>query len=78
MAKIYVATSWRNPVQPYMIEILKLHEHKVYDFREKGFHWSDIDSNWELWSKEENREYLGCDLAEKGLNEAQWLVKDEF
>ncbi|KKL81335.1 hypothetical protein LCGC14_1995830 [marine sediment metagenome] len=42
MAKIYVATSWRNPVQPYMIEILRSHKHKVYDFREKGFHWNDI------------------------------------
>ena len=67
MTKIYVATSWRNPAQPYMVEILKLYRHEVYDFRDKGFHWSVIDTNWEHWTKEEYRDYLGHYTACKGF-----------
>ncbi len=33
MAKIYVATSWRNQDQPHIIEVLRKHEHQVYDFQ---------------------------------------------
>ena len=67
MNKIYVATSWRNPVQSYMVKILKLHGHRVYDFREKGFHWSDIDINWKHWTKEEYNSFLDHYMAEKGF-----------
>lgn len=31
--KIYVASSWRNQIQPYVVEFLRVHGHEVYDFR---------------------------------------------
>lgn len=44
MAKIYVASSWRNPYQPTVVEKLRECGHEVYDFRNppkrKGFAWS--------------------------------------
>ena len=44
--RIYVASSWRNPQQPAVVERLRAEGHEVYDFRnpapgQKGFHWSD-------------------------------------
>lgn len=52
---IYVASSWRNPYQPKVVELLKQLGHGVYDFRNpapdnKGFAWSEIDENWEQWT----------------------------
>jgi hypothetical protein len=48
MARIYVASSWRNPFQPEIVEALRLDGHAVYDFRAPnvafgGFKWGDID-----------------------------------
>ncbi len=45
MARIYLASSWRNEFQPTMVEQLRHHGHEVYDFRNpvngvKGFAWS--------------------------------------
>lgn len=53
--KIYVASSWRNPHQPLVVERLRADGHEVYDFRhpgeaEVGFSWSDVDRNWQGWS----------------------------
>jgi hypothetical protein len=44
---IYVASSWRNSVQPSVVRALRSVGHEVYDFREpeagdNGFHWSDV------------------------------------
>ena len=44
---IYVASSWRNPTQPSVVQALRAVGHEVYDFREpeagnNGFHWSDV------------------------------------
>ena len=33
MSKIYVASSWRNPHQPAIVEELRVAGHEVYDFR---------------------------------------------
>jgi hypothetical protein len=46
--KVYVASSWRNPDQPAMVELLRAVGHEVYDFREPtegnhGFSWHEID-----------------------------------
>jgi hypothetical protein len=46
--RIYVASSWRNDVQPVAVEMFRQLGHEVYDFRnprpgDNGFHWSDID-----------------------------------
>jgi hypothetical protein len=63
MARIYAASSWRNPYQPSIVQHLRLHEHEVYDFRNPsngrpGFAWSDIDPNWMNWTAEEYRKHL--------------------
>lgn len=46
MSRIYVASSWRNPHQPSIVDLLRRHGHQVYDFRNPpnlaGFKWSDI------------------------------------
>ena len=46
MARIYLATSWRNTHQPWLVQLLRQHGHDVYDFRNPphstGFQWSDI------------------------------------
>ena len=50
MAKIYVASSWRNTYYPKVVDALRKAGHQVYDFRNlphggNGFHWTDIDEN---------------------------------
>lgn len=44
---IYVASSWRNPMQPAVVKTLEAAGLEVYDFRHPtedsdGFHWSDV------------------------------------
>jgi len=63
MARIYVASSWRNKLQPIIVEALRMASHKVYDFRNpepgnNGFHWSSIDEEWESWDAETYRKML--------------------
>ncbi len=53
--KIYLASSWRNPDQPTVLKRLRHEGFEVYDFRNPhpgnhGFHWSEIDTNWENWT----------------------------
>ena len=70
MARIYVASSWRNQYYSEVVEALKSAGHAVYDFRNPphggvGFHWTDIDENAPNWSFEEYYEGLSHPLAEK-------------
>jgi len=63
MSRIYVASSWRNPYQPDVVEGLRRAGHQVYDFRNPapgnhGFHWSEIDPHWESWRASQFRELL--------------------
>lgn len=51
MKKIYVASSWRNDIQPQVVETLRKEGFEVYDFKNpepgnNGFHWSEIDPDW--------------------------------
>lgn len=44
--RIYVASSWRNSIQPGIVQALRAAGHEVYDFRnpapgQKGFAWRD-------------------------------------
>jgi len=69
--KIYVASSWRNLLQPGIVLALRRCGHDVYDFRhpvadDDGFSWRDISPDWEHWSPEEYREALKHTVAEKG------------
>jgi hypothetical protein len=73
MMKIYVASSWRNADQPWVVHKLRAHGHEVYDFRHherfnKGFHWSHIDPDWKNWSMGQFRSQLGHELAVLGFN----------
>lgn len=71
MKKIYVASSWRNPFQPAVVEKLREHGHDVYDFRNpparSGFAWSDIDPDWLNWNIDKYREAMQHPLAEAGF-----------
>lgn len=63
MARIYVASSWRNKHQPNVVDLLRMAGHEVYDFRNppngiKGFAWSDIDPEWQNWSANDYRDHL--------------------
>ncbi len=70
--KVYVASSWRNLYQPGIVALLRDAGHEVYDFRnpregDTGFHWSEIDPNWEIWPPEVYRDCLNDPLAEAGF-----------
>ena len=63
MAKIYLASSWRNEAQPATLQLLREAGHDVYDFRnpfhaDSGFAWHDLDSDWQDWTAEEYRAAL--------------------
>jgi len=46
---IYVASSWRNTIQPAVVKTLRAVGHRVYDFKQpngtpqRGFHWTDAN-----------------------------------
>lgn len=58
---VYVASSWRNPHQPAVVELVRSLGIHCYDFRNPsaegppdapaaGFAWSEIDPEWQEWS----------------------------
>ncbi len=70
MAKIYVASSWRNKYYPEVVARLRAAGHQVYDFRNPphggaGFHWTDIGQNAPNWTFNEYKEGLRHPLAER-------------
>lgn len=70
MAKIYVASSWRNKYYPAVVEALRAKGHEVYDFRNpphggNGFRWTDIDEKALEWSFDEYAEGLHHPKAER-------------
>lgn len=71
MAKIYVASSWRNVEQPELVKFLREAGHEVYDFRNPpggtGFAWSQIDPCWQNWDANEYRAALEHPIAEAGF-----------
>ena len=70
MARIYVASSWRNQYFPEVVKRLREAGHEVYDFRNPphggaGFHWTDIDPNAPDWTYAQYAEGLHHPLAER-------------
>ena len=70
MAKIYVASSWRNKYYPEVVTRLRAAGPEVYDFRNPphggaGFHWTDIDQNAPNWNFNQYKEGLHPPLAER-------------
>ena len=81
MAKIYVASSWRNELQQQVVALMRGNGHQVYDFRhpndeQVGFSWTDIDPNWKDWDIDEYRNALFSPCAEKGFNRDFNAMKD--
>ena len=62
MARIYLASSWRNPHQPWMVDLLRQDGHEVYDFRNPphatGFGWHEIGIDPKTSTAEEYRSAL--------------------
>lgn len=70
--KVYVASSWRNPQQPAVVEALRKEGFEVYDFRHPapgndGFAWRTIDPNWQQWTTEQYTKALNHPLAVDGF-----------
>ena len=70
--KIYVASSWRNYLQPAIVVMLRRCGHEVYDFRnpgpgKNGFGWRSIAPGWEKWTPAEYRKALEHPIAKEGF-----------
>lgn len=70
--RIYVASSWRNPYQQEIVALCRSCGHEVYDFRHpvpgnNGFHWGEIDPEWQDWSLREYVKGLEHPVAEQGF-----------
>lgn len=77
---IYLASSWRNEMQPEVLLALRTEGHSVYDFRNPtkswsadtigddsgGFQWSAIDPQWEDWTPWAYRQALQTSVASQG------------
>lgn len=68
--KIYVASSWRNNIQPDVVEALRKAGHEVYDFKNPpgrtGFSWAQISTGWMHWTAAEFIEALKHPISEAG------------
>ncbi len=57
MARIYVASSWRNVHQAGVVETLRANGHQVYDFKNppnaSGFSWKELHDGWQNWTAKE-------------------------
>ena len=70
MAKIYVASSWRNQYYTEVVDRLRDAGHEVYDFRNPpqgtgGFHWSDVDPNYMDWNVDQYRDGMKSPRAQQ-------------
>ena len=82
MARIYVASSWRNKYQPEVVAALRAAGHEVYDFRNPkdnpgGFLWYDVDENWQNWEPEEYIKNLTHPVAEKGFKTIVYMPEKQ-
>ena len=70
MAKIYVASSWRNKYFPEVVARLREAGHEVYDFRNPphgghGFKWTELDPDAPNWTFDQYAEGLRHPKAER-------------
>lgn len=81
MAKVYVASSWRNQYYPEVVKQLIEHHHDVFDFRNPpdgkgGFFWRDVDPNWEQWKTQDYIHHLRNEWAEYGFQRDYYAMKE--
>ena len=72
MARVYVASSWRNSFQPAVVLGVGKMGHEVYDFRypaagEHGFSWREIDPDWGRWTVDQYAAALEHETAKFGF-----------
>lgn len=72
MSRVYVASSWRNSLQPRIVSLVLGAGHEVYDFRhpaegDNGFAWRKIDPDWETWTPHKFRRMLEDPIAVAGF-----------
>lgn len=68
---IYVASSFKNEKQQFVVKALEDAGHKVYDFRNPNacqYHWSDIDPNYRNWKAHQFIKALNHPLTQAGFN----------
>ena len=70
MAKIYVASSWRNKYFHDVVNKLREYGHEVYDFRNPpynhgAFYWKDIDPEFDKWNVEQYKNGLQHPSSER-------------
>ena len=70
--KIYLASSWRNEMQPAILAILRAAKFEVYDFRhpkegDDGFSWKEIGLSWKNWTLKEYLKALSHPIADDGF-----------
>jgi nucleoside 2-deoxyribosyltransferase len=70
--RIYVASSWRNQVQPSVVQALRAAGHEVYDFKnpapgDHGFHWAQVDPHYREWTPTTYLKGLEHPIAEAGF-----------
>lgn len=73
MARIYIASSWKNNFIDEAASFLMKSGHEVFDFRNPNgnskysFSWSNIDPNWKSWDMKQYQEGLKHPFAENGF-----------
>lgn len=70
MARIYLASSWRNERQPEIVNLLRDAGHLVYDFKNPpngtGFAWSQVAEKGEIKTYEQYMAALAHPIAAAG------------
>lgn len=70
--RIYLASSWRNPHQPWLVELLRQAGHQVYDFRNPphstGFSWPEIGLELPCTAEDYRHALLTHPRAAQGFN----------
>ena len=78
---IYVASSWRNLIQPTVVRALRELGHTVYDFKnpvpgDHGFSWSQCTDVPRPWTAAHFREVLRHPLALDGFSKDMKALRD--
>jgi len=69
---VYLASSWRNPIQPEILKAIRHAGIECYDFKNPvpgndGFRWSEIDPHWLDWQPSMWRNALDHPIARRGF-----------
>ena len=71
MARIYLASSWKNSFQESAVRVLRMVGHEVYDFKNPpgraGFAWESISKNYQKWSVEDYLKALKTAKVQAGF-----------